>query len=63
MAIAIQAALSVAMMVVGGIELNTIGDILGTGEVVTLGWFGYLITVKPEANFKRNDIVYHVCSF
>ncbi|MFA0553891.1 UDP-N-acetylglucosamine--undecaprenyl-phosphate N-acetylglucosaminephosphotransferase, partial [Vibrio lentus] len=42
---AIQAALSVAMMVVGGIELNTIGDILGTGEVVTLGWFGYLVTI------------------
>lgn len=42
---AIQAALSVAMMVVGGIELNTIGDILGSGEVVTLGWFGYLVTI------------------
>ncbi|MEZ9678492.1 UDP-N-acetylglucosamine--undecaprenyl-phosphate N-acetylglucosaminephosphotransferase [Vibrio splendidus] len=42
---AIQAALSVAMMVIGGIELNTIGDILGSGEVVTLGWFGYLVTV------------------
>lgn len=42
---AIQAALSVAMMVVGGIELNTIGDILGSGEVITLGWFGYLVTI------------------
>ena len=42
---AIQAALSVAMMIIGGIELNTIGDILGTGEVVTLGWFGYLVTI------------------
>jgi undecaprenyl-phosphate alpha-N-acetylglucosaminyl 1-phosphatetransferase len=42
---AIQAALSVAMMVIGGIELNTIGDIFGSGEVVTLGWFGYLVTV------------------
>ncbi|MEZ8379112.1 UDP-N-acetylglucosamine--undecaprenyl-phosphate N-acetylglucosaminephosphotransferase [Vibrio splendidus] len=41
----IQAGLSVAMMVIGGIELNTIGDILGTGEVITLGWFGYLVTV------------------
>lgn len=41
----IQAGLSVAMMVIGGIELNTIGDILGSGEVVTLGWFGYLVTV------------------
>ncbi|CDT80768.1 UDP-GlcNAc:undecaprenylphosphate GlcNAc-1-phosphate transferase [Vibrio coralliirubri] len=42
---AIQAALSVAMMVIGDIELRTIGDILGTGEVVTLGWFGYLVTI------------------
>lgn len=41
----IQAALSVAMMVVGGIELNTIGDILGSGEVITLGWFGYFVTI------------------
>ncbi|OQQ07452.1 undecaprenyl-phosphate alpha-N-acetylglucosaminyl 1-phosphate transferase [Vibrio splendidus] len=41
----VQAALSVAMMVVGGIELNTIGDIFGSGDVVTLGWFGYLVTV------------------
>ncbi|NOI68634.1 UDP-N-acetylglucosamine--undecaprenyl-phosphate N-acetylglucosaminephosphotransferase [Vibrio sp. 99-8-1] len=43
--IAIQAALSVAMMILGGIELNTIGDILGTGEIITLGWFGYFVTV------------------
>ncbi|MCK8073712.1 UDP-N-acetylglucosamine--undecaprenyl-phosphate N-acetylglucosaminephosphotransferase [Vibrio sp. 1CM23M] len=42
---AIQAGLSVAMMVIGGIELNTIGDILGTGEVVTLGWLGYVVTI------------------
>lgn len=42
---AIQAALSVAMMMIGGIELNTIGDILGTGEVITLGWFGYFVTI------------------
>ncbi|TKF88013.1 undecaprenyl-phosphate alpha-N-acetylglucosaminyl 1-phosphate transferase, partial [Vibrio sp. F13] len=42
---AIQASLSVAMMIVGGIELNTIGDILGSGEVVTLGWFGYFVTI------------------
>ncbi|CAH7459407.1 UDP-N-acetylglucosamine--undecaprenyl-phosphate N-acetylglucosaminephosphotransferase [Vibrio chagasii] len=41
----VQAAISVAMMVVGGIELNTIGDIIGSGEVVTLGWFGYLVTI------------------
>ena len=41
----VQGALSVAMMVVGGIELNTIGDIVGSGDVVTLGWFGYLVTV------------------
>lgn len=42
---AIQAALSVAMMILGGIELNTIGDIFGNGEIVTLGWFGYLVTI------------------
>ncbi|KOO16093.1 UDP-phosphate N-acetylglucosaminyl 1-phosphate transferase [Vibrio xuii] len=42
---AVQAALSVAMMVIGGIELNTIGDVLGTGDVITLGWFGYLVTI------------------
>lgn len=41
---AVQAALSVAMMVVGGIELNTIGDVLGTGDIITLGWFGYFVT-------------------
>ncbi|MFA0378598.1 UDP-N-acetylglucosamine--undecaprenyl-phosphate N-acetylglucosaminephosphotransferase [Vibrio sp. 10N.222.54.A3] len=41
----IQAGLSVAMMVLGGIELTTIGDIFGSGEVVTLGWFGYFVTV------------------
>ncbi len=42
---AIQAGLSVAMMIIGGIELNTIGDIFGSGEVVTLGWFGYFVTI------------------
>jgi len=42
---AIQAALSVAMMILGGIELNTIGDVLGTGEIITLGWFGYFVTI------------------
>ncbi len=42
---AIQAALSIAMMSLGGIELKTIGDIFGTGEVITLGWFGYFVTV------------------
>lgn len=42
---AIQAALSVAMMVLGGIELNTIGDVFGTGEIITLGWFGYFVTI------------------
>lgn len=41
----IQAGLSVAMMVLGGIELNTIGDVLGTGQIITLGWFGYFVTV------------------
>ncbi|MGD8111380.1 UDP-N-acetylglucosamine--undecaprenyl-phosphate N-acetylglucosaminephosphotransferase [Vibrio sp. TRT 17S01] len=42
---AVQAALSVAMMMLGGIELNTIGDVLGTGEIITLGWFGYFVTI------------------
>jgi len=42
---AVQASLSVAMMVLGGIELNTIGDVLGTGDIVTLGWFGYFVTI------------------
>jgi len=41
----IQAILSVLMMVVGNIELNTIGDVLGTGQLITLGWFGYLVTI------------------
>lgn len=42
---AVQAGLSIIMMVVGDIELNTIGDILGSGDVITLGWFGYFITI------------------
>lgn len=42
---AVQAALSIVMMILGDIELNTIGDIFGTGEIITLGWFGYLVTV------------------
>ncbi|MEO9656090.1 UDP-N-acetylglucosamine--undecaprenyl-phosphate N-acetylglucosaminephosphotransferase [Marinomonas sp.] len=42
---AIQAVLSVLMIVVGGIELRTVGDIIGSGEIVTFGWFGYAITV------------------
>lgn len=42
---AVQAILSVAMMMIGGIELHTIGDVFGTGDVITLGWFGYLVTV------------------
>lgn len=42
---AVQASLSIAMMMLGGIELNTIGDVFGTGEIITLGWFGYFVTV------------------
>ncbi|WP_076588978.1 UDP-N-acetylglucosamine--undecaprenyl-phosphate N-acetylglucosaminephosphotransferase [Vibrio ostreicida] len=42
---AIQAILSVMMMTLGGIELSTIGDVFGSGEIVTLGWFGYLVTI------------------
>lgn len=41
---AIQAGLSVAMMVLGGIELHTIGNVFGAGNV-TLGWFGYVVTI------------------
>ena len=33
------------MMVVGDIELITIGDVFGTGDVITLGWFGFLVTI------------------
>lgn len=40
----VQAALSVAMMVLGQIELHTAGNIFGTG-VWLLGWFGYVITI------------------
>ncbi|NVJ61862.1 MAG: UDP-N-acetylglucosamine--undecaprenyl-phosphate N-acetylglucosaminephosphotransferase [Gammaproteobacteria bacterium] len=42
---AVQAGLSVAMMIIGGIELNTIGDVFGTGDIITLGWFGYFVTI------------------
>ncbi|MFB9136412.1 UDP-N-acetylglucosamine--undecaprenyl-phosphate N-acetylglucosaminephosphotransferase [Vibrio olivae] len=42
---AVQAVLSIAMMSLGNIELKTIGDVFGTGEVITLGWFGYFVTV------------------
>lgn len=41
----IQAFLSVLMIVVGSIELHSIGDVFGTGQVVTLGWIGYLVTI------------------
>lgn len=41
----VQAVLSVVMMVTGDIELRTIGDIFGTGDVITLDWFGYLVTI------------------
>lgn len=40
----IQGALSIVMMVVGNIELHTIGNIFGAG-VITLGILGYAITV------------------
>ncbi len=40
----IQGGLSIAMMVVGNIELHTIGNIFGTGNI-TLGWFGYVVTI------------------
>ncbi|EKO3496538.1 UDP-N-acetylglucosamine--undecaprenyl-phosphate N-acetylglucosaminephosphotransferase [Vibrio fluvialis] len=40
----VQAALSVVMMLIGGIELHTIGNVLGMGNI-NLGWLGYVITV------------------
>lgn len=42
---AIQSALSILMMMIGGIELHTLGDVLGTGQIVTLNWLGYLVTI------------------
>ncbi|MEZ8351068.1 UDP-N-acetylglucosamine--undecaprenyl-phosphate N-acetylglucosaminephosphotransferase [Vibrio splendidus] len=42
---AVQAGLSIMMMMIGGIELSTIGDVFGSGDVITLGWFGYLVTI------------------
>ncbi|MGF1765976.1 UDP-N-acetylglucosamine--undecaprenyl-phosphate N-acetylglucosaminephosphotransferase [Enterovibrio makurazakiensis] len=41
---AVQALLSIAMMYLGNIELNTLGNMFGFGEVV-LGWVGYPITI------------------
>ncbi|WP_394210837.1 UDP-N-acetylglucosamine--undecaprenyl-phosphate N-acetylglucosaminephosphotransferase [Enterovibrio calviensis] len=41
---AIQALLSIAMMYLGNIELTTLGDMFGFGEV-ELGWIGYPITI------------------
>lgn len=40
----VQAGLSIIMMKIGNIELHTIGNIVGSGEI-TLGWFGYVITI------------------
>lgn len=40
----VQGGLSIAMMMIGNIELHTIGNIFGTGNI-TLGWFGYLVTI------------------
>ncbi|MBY7669195.1 MULTISPECIES: UDP-N-acetylglucosamine--undecaprenyl-phosphate N-acetylglucosaminephosphotransferase [Vibrio] len=42
--IIIQAGLSIAMMMIGGIELHTIGNVFGFGEV-RLGLTGYVITI------------------
>ncbi|WP_061007834.1 UDP-N-acetylglucosamine--undecaprenyl-phosphate N-acetylglucosaminephosphotransferase [Vibrio sp. CUB2] len=40
----IQAALSIAMMKIAGIELHSLGNMFGFGEI-SLGWFGGIITV------------------
>ncbi|WP_172561835.1 UDP-N-acetylglucosamine--undecaprenyl-phosphate N-acetylglucosaminephosphotransferase [Vibrio furnissii] len=42
--IAIQAALSVTMMQVTGIELNSLGNLFGLGDIY-LGWFGIVVTI------------------
>lgn len=41
---AVQAGLSIVMMIVGNIELHTIGNIFGSGNIA-LGWFGYIVTI------------------
>ncbi|WP_038876841.1 UDP-N-acetylglucosamine--undecaprenyl-phosphate N-acetylglucosaminephosphotransferase [Vibrio jasicida] len=40
----IQAALSIVMMKVAGIELHSLGDMFGFGEI-SLGWAGSLVTI------------------
>ncbi|MBY7783165.1 UDP-N-acetylglucosamine--undecaprenyl-phosphate N-acetylglucosaminephosphotransferase [Vibrio fluvialis] len=40
----IQAAISISMMMQGNVELHTIGNILGAGDV-NLGWLGYFVTI------------------
>ena len=40
----VQALLSIIMMIIGKIQLLTLGNILGLGDI-NLGWFGYLVTV------------------
>lgn len=42
--IAIQTALSITMMEVTGIELNSLGNLFGVGDIY-LGWFGIIVTV------------------
>lgn len=42
---AIQVFLSVLVIALGGIKLRALGDIIGIGEIITLGWGGYIITV------------------
>jgi len=41
----IQALLSVAMMVFGDIKLVNLGNIFGAGEMITLGWASYIVTI------------------
>lgn len=40
----VQALLSVIMMIIGKIQLLTLGNILGIGDI-NLGWLGYLVTI------------------
>ena len=41
----IQTFLSIVMMVFGDLQLSNIGNILGAGDMLTLGWLGYVVTV------------------
>ncbi len=43
--LAIQAALSLVMIIFADLELVNLGDIFGVGDMITLGWLGYIVTI------------------